>query len=159
MNVIGLDSEKTAKLRTELRKKKIHLHVVKSSLARLATKGTPLEAAFSVGEGSMAIAWGSDDVVSLAKRGSMKFIDMKDFGKLGTSRRRCRWRRRWGQTALKWSARGQVAAKCCPRLLARFLALDRTVAVSLSASAVRLLARSSKNSKMRKKAEGEAPAA
>jgi large subunit ribosomal protein L10 len=81
MNVIGLDSEKTAKLRTELRKKNIHLHVVKNSLARVATKGTPLEAAFGTNEGSLAIAWGGDDVVSLAKE-LVKFTETKGFEKL-----------------------------------------------------------------------------
>ena len=34
VNVIGLNSEKTSKLRSELRKKNIHLQVIKNSMAQ-----------------------------------------------------------------------------------------------------------------------------
>jgi ribosomal protein L10 len=64
VNVIGLDSLNTYLLRKELRNKKL---VVKTSLARRATDGTKLAAAFDVGEGSLAIVWGGEDFVSLAK--------------------------------------------------------------------------------------------
>ena len=45
-NVIGLNSFNTFALRKELRSKNISLLVVKSSLARRATEGTPLGKAF-----------------------------------------------------------------------------------------------------------------
>lgn len=66
-NVIGLDSEKTVVLRKELRAKGIRLMVVKNSLARRATEGTPLGPAFQGAEGSLAVLWGCEDFVSLCK--------------------------------------------------------------------------------------------
>jgi large subunit ribosomal protein L10 len=62
-----LDGTKTTTLRQTLRKKKIHLHLIKNSLARRATLDTPLAPAFSKTEGMLAIAWGGEDVVDLAK--------------------------------------------------------------------------------------------
>lgn len=62
-----LDGTKTTTLRQALRKKKIHLHLIKNSLARRATLDTPLAPAFSKTEGMLAIAWGGEDVVDLAK--------------------------------------------------------------------------------------------
>ena len=67
VNVIGLDSANTFNLRRELRSKNISLLVVKNSLARRATEGTPLARAFDESEGSLAIVWGAEDFVSLAK--------------------------------------------------------------------------------------------
>jgi len=67
MNVIGLNSGNTFSLRKELRGKNIHVLVVKNSLAKRATEGTPLSKAFDECEGSLAIVWGSEDFVSLAK--------------------------------------------------------------------------------------------
>jgi ribosomal protein L10 len=67
VNVIGLNSEKTSKLRAELRKKNIRLQVIKNSMARRATEGTPLAPAFEGAEGTLAVVWGGEDVVSLAK--------------------------------------------------------------------------------------------
>ena len=67
VNVIGLDANNTMTLRRELRSKNIHLSVVKNSLARRATQGTPLEAAFESVAGPIAVVWGSEDIVSLAK--------------------------------------------------------------------------------------------
>ncbi len=67
VNVIGLDAIRTTKLRKELRAKNISLEVVKNSLARRATEGTPLAAAFQGVEGTLAIVWGGGDIVSLAK--------------------------------------------------------------------------------------------
>jgi large subunit ribosomal protein L10 len=62
-----LDAQKTSALRSTLRKKKIHLHLVKNSLARRATLDTPIAPAFTKTEGMLAIAWGGEDVVDLAK--------------------------------------------------------------------------------------------
>lgn len=62
-----LDAQKTAQLRSTLRKKRIHLHMVKNSLARRATADTPIAPAFTQTAGMLAIAWGGEDVVDLAK--------------------------------------------------------------------------------------------
>jgi large subunit ribosomal protein L10 len=67
VNVIGLDSANTFALRKELRSKNISLLVVKNSLAKRATEGTPLTRAFDDNEGSLAVVWGGEDFVSLAK--------------------------------------------------------------------------------------------
>src|SRR5262245_5699533 len=67
VNVIGLDSANTFALRRELRSKNISLLVVKNSLARRATEGMPLGKAFDNSEGSLAVVWGGEDFVSLAK--------------------------------------------------------------------------------------------
>jgi len=62
-----LDAQKTTALRQALRKKRIELCLVKNSLARLATADTPLAPAFAETEGMLAVAWGGEDVVDLAK--------------------------------------------------------------------------------------------
>jgi large subunit ribosomal protein L10 len=67
VNVIGLNSANTFNLRRELRSKNINLLVVKNSLARRATEGTPLARAFDESEGSLAVVWGAEDFVSLTK--------------------------------------------------------------------------------------------
>jgi len=67
VDVIGLNSSNTFNLRRELRGKGINLLVVKSSLARRATEGTPIATAFDGSEGSLAVVWGAEDFVSLAK--------------------------------------------------------------------------------------------
>jgi ribosomal protein L10 len=67
VNVVGLNAMKTSKLRKELRGKNMQLEVVKNSLARRAAEGTPLAAAFQGIEGTLAIVWGGEDIVALAK--------------------------------------------------------------------------------------------
>ncbi|MCG8587247.1 MAG: 50S ribosomal protein L10 [Pirellulales bacterium] len=67
VNVIGMDSLSTTSLRRRLRSKNISLSVVKNSMAKRATEGTPLAPAFEGLEGSAAVVWGAEDVVSLAK--------------------------------------------------------------------------------------------
>jgi large subunit ribosomal protein L10 len=67
VDVMGLTSNKTVELRKKLREKKINLLVVKNSLARRATEGTVLAPAFEGVEGSAAVVWGAEDIVSLAK--------------------------------------------------------------------------------------------
>lgn len=62
-----LDAQKTTALRQALRKKRIELQLVKNSLARRAMTGTPLEPAMKNAAGMLAIAWGGEDVVDLAK--------------------------------------------------------------------------------------------
>lgn len=67
VNIIGLDSANTFNLRRELRSKNINLLVVKNSLAKRATEGTPIARAFDDTEGSLAVVWGAEDFVSLTK--------------------------------------------------------------------------------------------
>lgn len=68
VSVAGLDANKNNRLRMALREKNIHLLVIKNSLARRAAEGTPLAAAFERMEGSLAVVWGEEDIVSLAKQ-------------------------------------------------------------------------------------------
>jgi ribosomal protein L10 len=67
VNVIGLDANQSVALRRELREKSIDLMVVKKSLACRAREGSPLAKAMGEMEGSLALVWGSEDFVSLAK--------------------------------------------------------------------------------------------
>ena len=79
VNVVGLDSPcAPASCASELREKNIKLVVVKNSLARRATEGTPLAAAFEGVEGTLAIVWGGDDIVSLAKE-IVRLAEAKEF--------------------------------------------------------------------------------
>src|SRR5438105_4666638 len=80
VNVVGLDAIRTTKLRKELRAKNIKLEVVKNSMARRATEGTPLAAAFQGVEGTLAIVWGGSDIVSLAKE-ITRLAGLKEFDK------------------------------------------------------------------------------
>jgi ribosomal protein L10 len=73
-----LDAQKTTALRQQLRKKRISLQLVKNSLARRATAGTPLAPALEKTEGMLAIAWGGEDVVDLAKELD-RLTGVKDF--------------------------------------------------------------------------------
>lgn len=67
VNVIGMEANANVELRKVLREKKIHLMVVKNSLAHRAAEGTSLAPMFEDAEGSLAVVWGGEDVVSLAK--------------------------------------------------------------------------------------------
>lgn len=67
VNVIGLKSDQSVALRKKLREKQIKLLVIKNSLARRAAEGTSLAPAFEGAKGTLALVWGSEDVVSLAK--------------------------------------------------------------------------------------------
>ena len=67
VNVVGLDVSTDNRLRAEFAEKDIHLMVVKNSLARRATEGTPLAAMFEGLTGSGAVCWGAEDIVSLAR--------------------------------------------------------------------------------------------
>jgi large subunit ribosomal protein L10 len=62
-----LDAQKTTQLRQALRKKQIHLQLVKNSLAKRAVAGTPLAPALEKPVGMLALAWGGEDIVDLAK--------------------------------------------------------------------------------------------
>lgn len=67
VNVVGLDANKTVRLRNRLRDKQMNLMVIKNNLARRACEGTPLAAAFKGAAGTLALLWGGEDVISLAK--------------------------------------------------------------------------------------------
>ncbi len=67
VSVIGMDANQSVVLRRQLRDKNISLLVVKNSLAKRATEGTPLAPAFTGVEGTLAVVWGGEDFVSLVK--------------------------------------------------------------------------------------------
>ncbi|MFO1066266.1 MAG: 50S ribosomal protein L10 [Pirellulales bacterium] len=67
VNVIGMDSGSTFAIRKLLRSKNIQMLVVKRSLAARATEGTSLRPMFDDQAGSLAVVWGAEDFVSLAK--------------------------------------------------------------------------------------------
>ena len=67
VNVIGMEANETVLLRKRLRDQGIGLLVVKNSLVKRATEGTPLSPAFEGLEGCLAVVWGGEDFVSLVK--------------------------------------------------------------------------------------------
>ena len=67
VSCVGMDANTTNELRGELDKKDIHMLVVKNSLAKRATDGTELAAAFEGATGQIGVCWGSSDFVSLVK--------------------------------------------------------------------------------------------
>ena len=67
VDVVGMEVNTNVVLREKLREQGIQLMVVKNSLARRATEGTVLAPAFEGAEGTLAVVWGGEDVVSLAK--------------------------------------------------------------------------------------------
>ncbi len=67
VNVVGMEANQNVILRRELRNKGIRLIVVKNSLARRATEGTTLATAFDGLDGTSAVVWGGEDIVTLAK--------------------------------------------------------------------------------------------
>ena len=67
VSCVGMDANTTNELRGELNSKEIQLLVVKNSLARRATEGTQLSAAFEGASGQIGVCWGSSDFVSLVK--------------------------------------------------------------------------------------------
>jgi large subunit ribosomal protein L10 len=78
VDVIGIENNKAVELRKRFRKKNINLLVVKNSLARRATEGTSLAPAFQAATGTIALLWGGDDIVSLAKE-VIEIAEKKDF--------------------------------------------------------------------------------
>jgi len=67
VGLTGVDANKNKNLRAVLADKGINLLVIKNSLAKRATEGTPLEAGFRNMTGAYAVCWGASDIVSLAK--------------------------------------------------------------------------------------------
>lgn len=78
VKVVGMEANKTVELRKRLREKDISLMVVKNSLARRASAGTPLAPAFEGASGAQAVVWGAEDVVALAKE-VMAIAEDKEF--------------------------------------------------------------------------------
>jgi len=158
VNAIGLNSDQTAKLRVVLRKKKINMHVIKNSLARLATKGTPIASAFTETEGSLAVVWGGDDIVTLAK----EIIDLttkKEFEKLiprGGSVDGDRLAPEGVKTVSTWPSRPELLSKISGQILgpgaqlaAQLIGIGGTLAGQIK----------QKLEDLEKAAEGEAAAA
>ncbi len=81
VDVVGLENNKNVALRQRLRKQNINLLVVKNSLARRATEGTRLASAFENVAGTMALIWGGEDIISLAKE-VIKITEDKEFAKV-----------------------------------------------------------------------------
>lgn len=79
-NVIGMDSDSTYRIRKNLRERGISMLVVKRSLAVRAVTGSSLEPMFDQQQGSVAVLWGCEDFVSLAKQ-IAEIIKSKEFEK------------------------------------------------------------------------------
>ncbi len=62
-----LDAQKTTELRLTLRKKNINLQLIKNTLAKRVLVETPLAPALENLSGMLALCWGGEDVVDLAK--------------------------------------------------------------------------------------------
>jgi large subunit ribosomal protein L10 len=77
VNLVGLQANTNYRLRAELRKKNIHVIVVKNSLARRAMIGTPLAPLFEGVKGTSAVCWGGEDLVGLAKEITLLIKDPK----------------------------------------------------------------------------------
>ena len=67
VGLTGIDANKTVNLRATLASKGISLLVIKNSLAKRATEGTPLAPVFQDMTGAYALCWGATDIVTLAK--------------------------------------------------------------------------------------------
>ena len=67
VNVVGINANANYNLRKAFRNKGVSVLVVKRTMAARATEGTSLRPAFEDCRGSIAIVWGCDDFVSLAK--------------------------------------------------------------------------------------------
>lgn len=81
VNIAALNAEQNYQLRKQLRSKNISLLVVKNSLARRATEGTPLASGFEGLQGQSAVMWGGQDIVTLAKE-YVRLSKEKAFAKL-----------------------------------------------------------------------------
>ena len=67
VNVVGLGGNDTYELRKQLREKNVDVMVVKRTMAARATEGTSLRPAFNNVDGSVAVVWGAEDFVGLAR--------------------------------------------------------------------------------------------
>jgi large subunit ribosomal protein L10 len=152
-----LDAQKTTQLRQSLRKKKISLQLVKNSLARMATRGTPLAPAFENAEGMLAIAWGGEDVVDLAKELD-RLSGVKDFegfecrgGALDGTR--------LGPSDVKQVAKWPTRAEQLSLLSGQILSAAATLAGQIVSAGGGLAGQIASRVDSLEKAGGEAPAA
>lgn len=153
-----LDAIRTSQLRQTLRKKKINLQMVKNSLARRATAGTPIAPAFEKTEGMLAIAWGGEDVVDLAKELD-RLSGVKDFegfecrgGALDGSR--------LGPDDVKKVAKWPTRAEQLSLLSGQIIGLASTLAGQIVSAGGTLAGQiSSRVDDLEKAGGGEAPAA
>jgi large subunit ribosomal protein L10 len=67
VNLVGMEGNTNCELRKAFRQKGVTVLVVKRTLAARATGGTSLAPAFNEVNGSIAVAYGCEDFVSLAK--------------------------------------------------------------------------------------------
>ncbi|MEM8733073.1 MAG: 50S ribosomal protein L10 [Planctomycetota bacterium] len=66
-DVISMDSDASFRIRKHFREKGVQMLVVKRSIAERATTDGPLNPLFQEKQGSLAVIWGCEDFVSLAK--------------------------------------------------------------------------------------------
>jgi ribosomal protein L10 len=119
VNMVGLDGIQAQNLRKKLRDKGIKMLLVKNSMARLATKGTPLASAFETTEGSVAVVWGGEDIVALAKEVD-KFAGDKAFEKFqakGGVIDGQRIKAEEVKDVTKWPSRAEMLAKLVGQIL------------------------------------------
>lgn len=67
VSLVGIDANRNHALRSTLEERGINMTMIKNSMARRATEGTPLAPGFEKIDGACAVCWGSTDVVNLAK--------------------------------------------------------------------------------------------
>lgn len=67
INMIGLDAISTNKLRNELKAKKIHVQVMRNSLARRALADQPLAPLTAAMQGPCALVTGGESIIDVAK--------------------------------------------------------------------------------------------
>ena len=67
VRMIGVSANMNGQIRSELVTRGVHVLYVKNSMARRACEGTGLEGLFDNLSGPVAVCWGAEDVVSLAK--------------------------------------------------------------------------------------------
>ena len=133
--------------------------MVKNSLARRATEGTPLAPAFEGAEGSPAVVWGGEDIVSLAKEVT-RLPKEKEFAKFearGGVMDGAKLSRRASQRSQQVAQPGRTDSACWS---VRSCRPARRCASQLTARAARWPARSrrSRRRRSRRRRSTEAPA-
>lgn len=81
VRIIGLDAVSNNRLRRRLHNKKIDVHVVKNSLARVALKGKALEPLAAGLDGPVAVVTGGDSIIDVAKE-LLAISKEKEFAKI-----------------------------------------------------------------------------
>ncbi len=81
VNVIGMDADATFRIRKHFREKGVSMLVVKRSVALRATGEDTIGGLFSEKRGPIAVVWGCEDFVSLAKEVAAVVKDEEGFPK------------------------------------------------------------------------------